>query len=329
MNLKKTATIAACCLLIGMSTVAQNANHANNFSAGAGKEIIQKLSGQQINNLALLGQVWGFLKYYHPNVAKGKFDWDKELFQKIPPIKNARTGQELSSILLNWIDSLGPVPRCRKCDQLPKELLTYNLDENWMSDKNFSEPLQQKLQYIKNNRHQGPGHYVKYGTAAQADFINEKEYDSPEMVYPNESFRLHFLFRYWSTVNYFFPYRNVIGKDWSALLHEFVPLFAEASDTLQYQTALATLMHSINDSHTMASNLVLQEKYGKLFLPVRLKIINDEAVVTGYYDDEYGKKSGLERGDVIEKVGDKTIKELIDARAPLVCGLYGDRKSVV
>ena len=24
-------------------------------------------------------KVWGFLKYYHPSVAKGEFDWDSQL----------------------------------------------------------------------------------------------------------------------------------------------------------------------------------------------------------------------------------------------------------
>jgi carboxyl-terminal processing protease len=302
MNHKKNTLLAIVCLGLFISSPAQ------------------KLSNQQIHDLTLLGQVWGFLKYYHPSVAKGNFDWDQQLFRKIPLVKNAKNNSELNSVFLNWIDSLGTVDACRKCDQVSDDLITYNLDERWMSDNRFSAALQQKIVYIKNNRHQGPGYYVKYGGAGQADIIHEREYDSPEMVYPNEALRLLFLFRYWNTINYFFPYKNVIGKDWSVSLHEFVPLFAEAADTLQYQAALATLLHSINDTHSMTRNEVLQEEYGKFFLPVRLKIINDEAVVTGYYDEELGEKSGLVRGDVIEKIGDKTIKQLIDERAPLVNG---------
>jgi carboxyl-terminal processing protease len=305
MTHRKIILLAAVCLGIIISSPAQN---------------IQKLTDQQIHHLALLGRVWGFLKYYHPQVAQGKFDWDKELFRKIHTVKSAKDNKEFSSVLSSWIDSLGDIPPCRKCDQLAPDQITYNLDEKWMTDRNFSEALQQKLLYIKNNRHQGPGHYVKYGPAGQAEIINENEYDSPHSVYPVDAFRLHFLFRYWNTINYFFPYKNVIGKDWGALLHEFVPRFAEAADTLQYQVALTTLIHSINDTHTGARNVILQEEYGKLFLPFRLKIINDEAVVTEYYDDELGQKSGLVRGDVIEKVGDKTIKEIIDARLPLVNG---------
>jgi carboxyl-terminal processing protease len=95
MNHKKFALLAALCLSLCISTPAQN---------------IEKLSDQQIHHLALLGQVWGFLKYYHPVVAKGKFDWDKELFRKIHTVKRARDGNEFSSVLVSWIDSLGAVP---------------------------------------------------------------------------------------------------------------------------------------------------------------------------------------------------------------------------
>lgn len=45
-----------------------------NFSAQALSET-QKLES--------LCKVWGFLKYYHPHVAKGDLDWDKQLIQKI------------------------------------------------------------------------------------------------------------------------------------------------------------------------------------------------------------------------------------------------------
>lgn len=323
MNLKRTALLTTAYLCLYVSAVAQNGNVAPTVAT---TPKIQKLSTQQIHQLALLGQVWGFLKYFHPAVAKGKYDWDEELFKKIPLVKNAKNRRELSTILLTWIDSLGDIPACSKCGTLPQNLITYNLDEKWMTDKNFSEPLQQKLSFIKNNRHQGPGHYVKYGGAQVAEFIHEKEYDLPEMIYPAEVFRLHWLFRHWNTINYFFPYKNVIGRDWTELLHEFIPRFAEAADTLQYQIAIATLMHSVNDSHSLSFNPVLNDEFAKYRLPVELTIINDEAVVTGYYDTVLGKGSGLERGDVIEKVGNQTIKELIDARAPLVGGSNYPRK---
>src|SRR3546814_15876690 len=38
----------------------------------------------RINNLAVLGKIWGFLKYYHPAVARGEYNWDNELFRILP-----------------------------------------------------------------------------------------------------------------------------------------------------------------------------------------------------------------------------------------------------
>lgn len=37
-----------------------------------------------VSQLATLGKVWGFLKYYHPAIAKGKTDWDCALPHKNP-----------------------------------------------------------------------------------------------------------------------------------------------------------------------------------------------------------------------------------------------------
>jgi hypothetical protein len=33
----------------------------------------------KVENLSSLCKIWGFLKYYHPNVAKGDFNFDEQL----------------------------------------------------------------------------------------------------------------------------------------------------------------------------------------------------------------------------------------------------------
>ncbi|MBL7881618.1 MAG: peptidase S41, partial [Chryseobacterium gambrini] len=53
----------------------------------------QTLSENQ--KLESLCKVWGFLKYYHPNVAKGQFDWDQQLFQKIDELENINNKDQL------------------------------------------------------------------------------------------------------------------------------------------------------------------------------------------------------------------------------------------
>jgi len=43
-------------------------------------------------------KLWGFLKYYHPNVAKGNFQWDDELFKIRENTKDANTIEEISRL---------------------------------------------------------------------------------------------------------------------------------------------------------------------------------------------------------------------------------------
>jgi hypothetical protein len=52
-------------------------------------------SRNETERLAALGQVWGFLKYFHPDVAAGTIHWDIVLVATVPKVRAART--DLSS----------------------------------------------------------------------------------------------------------------------------------------------------------------------------------------------------------------------------------------
>ena len=41
----------------------------------------------ETEKLAATAKVWGFLKYYHPKVADGKYNWDEQLFNVLPEIR--------------------------------------------------------------------------------------------------------------------------------------------------------------------------------------------------------------------------------------------------
>ena len=59
------------------------------FDTGSGI-VINKLTKAQIENLAMLGKVWGFLKYHHPRVTTGTRHWDYDLFRVLPAVLAAR-----------------------------------------------------------------------------------------------------------------------------------------------------------------------------------------------------------------------------------------------
>src|SRR5690606_18511190 len=61
----------------------------------------------ETEKLASFAKVWGFLKYYHPNVVNNQMDWDKELIEKIPEIESINSKEELNEFYINWINSIG------------------------------------------------------------------------------------------------------------------------------------------------------------------------------------------------------------------------------
>lgn len=51
----------------------------------------------QTQTLVAIGKVWGFLKYYHPQVATGKIDWDGQLVRLIDGSATIHSKADLSA----------------------------------------------------------------------------------------------------------------------------------------------------------------------------------------------------------------------------------------
>lgn len=68
----------------------------------------------ETEKLGSLCKVYGFLKYYHPEVAGGKFNWNMEFIEMYPKIKKATSQEELSNLYLDWIEKLGKIKTCKK-----------------------------------------------------------------------------------------------------------------------------------------------------------------------------------------------------------------------
>lgn len=259
-----------------------------------------------LNNLC---KIWGFLKYYHPKVAKGKFDWDKELITKIPQIYGAKSKAEINTIYIDWIKSLGKVKK-HKCNDVP-DSLKFNLDLNWLNDTlSFNSELITKLNFIKENRsnHQYYIRKIRY-----PDFKNEKPYN--EMNYPNENYRLLGLFRYWNIINYYFPYKYLIGEDWKNVLSDLIPVFINAKDAIEYNKAIMELTARIKDSHAFYSNNYTLLFFGRNWVPFEIKIIDNKVLVINLLNDSLCKLDDVQPGDVILKFDGRNISDLISEKS--------------
>lgn len=267
----------------------------------------------ETQKLAATAKVWGFLKYYHPNIANGNYNWDDELFKILSKIETAQTDESLSNIFSKWIDSLGIIMKCVKCtEESSKKYINKNFDLSWTQNSKYFEPnLSQKLKYIENNRYQGKPYYIKNtDTVWTVQIQNEPEY--PNFDWKNKNLRLLALFRYWNIVEYFYPYKYLTDQKWDDVLKEMIPKFANAQTELEYNLALLELVVKIDDSHATFSTPVLNDYFGLYWIPAKFTIIDNKAIITGFYDESLAAKDDLRIGDIITTANGESIKNIFE-----------------
>jgi C-terminal processing protease CtpA/Prc len=135
-------------------------------------------------------------------------------------------------------------------------------------------------------------------SASQAP-SNGKDNAYPEMAFPAYEYRLLALFRYWNAINYFFPYKDLIGGDWSTVLPSYIPRFEAAKNEYEYEVALRELTTEIHDSHGfMGPTKAFADQVGAFTLPVALRHVEGQSMVDVVFD----ANTPLHVGDVILSV---------------------------
>ena len=123
------------------------ADEDTEFDAGS-KIVIKTYTPQTATNLELLGRIWGFLKYYHPTVAMGDYNWDAELFRIMPKIINVKNTNERNTIFVEWIDRLGKITPV-KAQNAQEGKVKLQPDFAWMEKPELGKTLSEKLNDVK------------------------------------------------------------------------------------------------------------------------------------------------------------------------------------
>ena len=287
------------------------------FDHGSGIHI-GNLTPELVADLALLGKVWGFLKYYHPKIAAGELNWDYELFRFLPEYLKTSNESQRDELLAGWITSLGELPECKICPEKPEGEYHIAPDLIWLNDAKLSENLRKQLHYVLERRNQQKHYYLAFHEGVgNPNFKNENAYK--QFTYPDDGFRLLAVYRYWNIIQYFFPYRDIIGEDWHGIMPEFIPKFLAAKDALSYKLAAREMIGRVNDTH---ANLWMQDEeirghFGRLYPPFQIKFIENQAVVTDYYNKPLGEQSGIQIGDVITAVDGMPVEEMVKKMKPM------------
>jgi C-terminal processing protease CtpA/Prc/ribosomal protein S16 len=264
----------------------------------------------RIQKLESLCKVWGFLKYYHPNVANGNFDWDGQLLQKLSEVEKVDNKDQLNDLYFRWIENLGTVKPCNTCNSSNAEYFLKNFNLNWINNEAiFSKQVSESLKHIENNRSQSQ-YYLKKDSGGAVP-SNEKEYGTN---YTSKEIALLELFKYWNYVEYFYPYKYMTDQKWDDVLIEMLPKFSAIKNTEEYYFLLLELATKTDDSHSTLRFNDFNRFLGERYLPVHVKMAENKFIITQVYSLNNNSVSNLQKNDIIVKINNQNIGDYFKDR---------------
>ncbi len=271
-------------------------------------------TARNLKDLDLLGMIWGFLKYYHPNIAAGNFNWDYELFRIAPKIIKASNNADRDKILISWIKSLGDfVANDETPDASSEVKLKPDLD--WISSPDISKDLSKLLESIRNAKRTEDNYYISMVPyVGNPVFQNERSYSS--MKFPDTGFRLLALYRYWNMIQYFSPYKYLTEGDWKKVLEEFLPEFINASNSTDYELRVLELITRVHDTHAniWGKDEILTRYFGVNYAPYKVTFVENKPVITDFFKGKSPIQYSLKKGDEIVSINMRSVDTIISER---------------
>ena len=291
-------------------------------TAGKGSPARQNLDAAAIDNLFLAAKVWGYLKYHHPLVASGCLDWDRELLDTLPEILDAPDGKRGQKIVTSWI---GDIQSKKRCPEGPAGERHLQPPTAWLGDADLlGKDLLRSLGSVARSPRSWQQHYVSL-TAGVGNPVFESEADYADVDDFDWRYRLLALFRFWNVIEYWYPYRDVIGEDWDGVLREFIPRLYSAEGRDAYVLETVQLVSRVHDGHAN-----LREAYytrppaGENLPPFDIRDVEGKPYVWRRFamkqadapTPDAAAEDGLRYGDVILEVDGKPADEIIRSALP-------------
>ncbi len=263
------------------------------------------ISEEVADRLETLGHVWGIVKYFHPEVAKGNYNMDEELFAILPDILN--TEKNLDELIVGWIRHFGEISSIGHTSE-PMQ---------WV-ENNCSENLKETLYEVVNSSRKYPSHYISNNKAGNPVFNNDRE-AYVNMTHGDIRYYLLALFKYWNMIEYYYPYKYLIA-DWDGVMDEYIPLFASISNEKDYILAVMKLVAEIED--TQAQVYADSEAYHEIMsvktLGYTVRFVGDTLVVCDAPDIPEKETPILKNGDIITRLNGEPVDTVVKRMLPYI-----------
>lgn len=257
-------------------------------------------SDHTVDKLYKLCKIWGYLKYKHPDITRGKLDWDLELFKYLELIDSL----SFEDLLLAQLPKVENYQHGDSTSRSPE----------WIrNNKLLSEEMQSYLLAVSTIELLEKQQYLEPGRWNITPNFKEEKY--PNIRYDDDGVKLLALFRYWNIIEYFFPYKDLMNEDWDRVLMEYIPRILTTTSEREFKLLLLELACEINDGHGGIHNdEMIANHLGRNQIPIQIKIIDDRAYVVRSFDNNLPIKVG----DRVVEINGKKIGELLDNKRPYV-----------
>ena len=253
-----------------------------------------------LDNLEVLGRVWGFVKYHHPAMADTTIHIDYELFGLLPRVTHAEPS-ERNRILSEWIESLGPyeVDAAKYAAMQADSNRVVINDFAWIGNtERLGNDLSRQLTELQRAVRKTNRYVFQKGATIGL-------YDDPLLNYDLEKgsdtgYRLLLLFRLWNAIDSYCPNRNITDRDWDEVLVEYLPRMI--LDEAHYKETYMELLSELDDTHAGGPYGA-----GRRIVPCKGRIVDERLFITDPMENEL-----LSKGDEILSSDGRSIPEIID-----------------
>lgn len=237
----------------------------------------------------LTARVWGLAKYHHPNLVSCARDWDAALIERWPSL-DGLAADRIEAPLQALLAAAGDTPR-RPIDAATPA---------WIVDAPLGLPLREQLAWLAAQRPSAQCKVSATPGTRQAAFDADQAYAGAVVDRP---LRALAAFRYWNAIDYFFPYKADIGRDWGEVLQQHLPHILDASDPPGFAAAMRRFSAEINDSHAGMSHPFANAAFGIGRVPLSVRRIEGRSTVIWA-----PAGSGVAAGDVLLAIDDEAIE---------------------
>ncbi|QHL86760.1 hypothetical protein GU926_04625 [Nibribacter ruber] len=268
-------------------------------------------------------RIWGFVKYYHPASAEGRLKADSLFFLYLPKVDSAQNEKQANAVFKEMLQSVG-LPEGDKIkpqEDNPKgAYLLKNVDDAWRNkSKYLSSDVRKHLEKLFERRYTGSKHhytYVRYnpygGTVPHELAYVRKPQEN--LTYP---LRMLALAKFKTYVDYLYPYKHLMDKNWEDVIQVAVPLFAQCDSRQEYERLLLVVNAHLDDTQAFSFFRQLQhrEKLFKnhYFPPFDYRVAEKKIIVTAIIDPVLCRQSNIRRGDIITALDSVAVEEWVGA----------------